>query len=328
MRALITGGTGFVGRHLANYLVSCGDDVACCYRAVANEGLSPEEAHYESSIPLDKRVQTLGLDVCDQGGVRKLVELLRPDAVYHLAAQTFVPDGERSFAGVMQVNFQGSINLFEAVRDISPKTKILYISSSEVYGIPRPGSLPLKESSELRPITNYGVSKAAADLAAFKFAQRDNLDICIARPFPHVGPGQSERFALSSFSKQLAEIKLGKREPVIEVGNLESKRDYSDVSDIIRGYYEALNNGKRGSAYNFCSGKSEPMSDLLQGLIELAEVEVEVKVDESRYRPSEIGDFHGSYSLAEKDLGWKPRVAREPMLHGLLAFWLESLSNS
>jgi GDP-4-dehydro-6-deoxy-D-mannose reductase len=217
------------------------------------------------------------------------------------------------------------LNLLDSVEKFSPQSRVLFVSSSEVYGEPRPGTLPLKESSELRPISTYGVTKSTADLLAGKYAFRNNVNVIRVRPFPHLGPGQNSCFAISSFARQLAEIKLGKSEPVISVGNLEAKRDYSDVSDIVRGYREAVLNGKRGDVYNLCSGQSIEIGELLQRLIGVAEVEVEVKEDPARMRPVDITDMYGSHEKATRDFGWKPRIDLDGTLHSLFAFWVEQL---
>ena len=319
MRALITGGFGFAGRHLAQYLASCGDDVALTYiPAAKSEG--------ENTTPLPRTSQSIALDVTDQKAVKQFVALAKPDAIYHLAAKTFVPDAETDFDSYLQVNLRGTLNLLEAIVESSPETKFLCVSSAEVYGDPWPGSLPYTESSTMRPATNYGVTKVAADALAFKYAHHNGVQAVRVRPFPHIGPGQSDRFAISSFAKQVAEIKLGKKEPIIKVGNLEAKRDYSDVSDIVRGYRDALLNGKRGEAYNLCSGQSVVVGDLLKKLIEIAEVQAEIVVDPERYRPVDIPDLYGSYQKAQKDFGWKPRIKLEGTLSSIFAYWMERVS--
>ncbi|MCB0322966.1 MAG: GDP-mannose 4,6-dehydratase [Bdellovibrionales bacterium] len=322
MRALITGGHGFVGRHLAHHLVRCGDDVAVTYLPTREPGADPEH------LALPNPVQSLALDVTDTEAVNKVLSLLKPDALYHLAAVAFVPDGESDPRRVFDINTFGTENLLAGVLKHSPETRVLYVSSSEVYGHPRLGTLPLTEAAELRPTSVYGVTKACADLTVFKYCHRDGVHSVRIRPFSHIGPGQSDRFAISSFAKQVAAVKLGKQEPVIKVGNLDVKRDYSDVSDIVRGYREALLNGKAGEVYNLCSGQSVLLSDILQKLISLADVEVEVVQDPTRVRTVDCADIYGSYDKASKDFGWKPRVEQEAMLDSLLAYWLDFLSAS
>ncbi len=329
MRALVTGGHGFVGRHLAQHLVQCGDDVAITYYSVPGaDGVKSEpETDVENKVGLPKTVQMLSLDVCDAKAVREVVSLLRPDVIYHLAAISFVPDGEKDPERVFEVNTRGTTNFLNAIRECSPETRLLYVSSSAVYGEPRPGALPVTEASELRPNTEYALSKVTADLQVYKSGYRDGLHVIRIRPFQHIGPGQSDRFAISSFAKQIANIKLGKSEPIIKVGNLEVKRDYSDVSDIVRGYREAILNGKSGEVYNLCSGGSVSIQELLNMLIERAGIEVEVVQDPSRVREGEVPEVYGSYDKAQRDFGWKPRVEREAMIDSILAYWLETLSD-
>lgn len=322
MRVLVTGGTGFVGRHLARHLVQCGDNVALTYLPgeVDTDPLS-------TGMSVPKTVQAMALDVTDKQSVSQLVAVSQPDSILHLAGLTFVPEAERDRNRVFAVNYGGTLNLLDAVKERSPHTKILVVSSSEVYGEPRPSSLPLTEAAELRPVNAYAASKAAADICCFPYAFRDQIDVVRVRPFPHIGPGQSDRFALSSFSRQLAEIKLGQREAVIEVGNLEAKRDYSDVHDIVKGYREALLNGKRGEVYNFCSGKSHAIGEILERLIRFAGLEgkVEVREDPERVRPVDIADVYGDYSKAQKDFGWRPRTELDLTLRSLIDYWLEEL---
>lgn len=320
MRTLITGGYGFVARHLAQHLVSCGDDVAVtCHGA---DKIPGSEAS-SNAVQLPSSVQTMVLDVTDSKAVKDLVSVLNPDAIYHLAAMAFVPSGEINFEEVFRVNTFGTLNVLNAVLECSPRSRVLVVSSSEVYGSPRPKTLPVNELSELRPISAYGVSKAAADLAAFQYSQKKNLEVIRVRPFPHIGPGQSSVYAISSFAEQLARIKAGRAKPIIRVGNLESKRDYSDVSDIVRGYREALLNGKRGEVYNLCSGKSVQIGEILQRLIAIAEVEVEVQEDASRLRAVDVPEIYGSFERATREFGWRPRIDLEATLHSLFAYWAE-----
>jgi len=328
MRVLITGGLGFVGRHLSQYLVSCGDDVALTYKpgdSQTSVGLKMAPGQ-DKGVSIPTSAQTLALDIRNKQSVEQLIALLKPDAIYHLAGITFIPDAEQHVDELFAVNVKGTQNILEAVVKHSPKTRVLYVGSSQVYGEPRPGSLPVTEAAELRPVSVYGVSKATADLMTFTFAFREGVHAVRIRPFTHTGPGQSDVFALSSFAKQVAQIKLGKAEPQIKVGNLEVKRDYSDVSDIVRGYHEALLNGKKGEVYNLCSGRSVQIGEVLKTLLKVAEVEAEIVVDPDRVRAGDVSDMYGSYQRAQKDFGWKPRIDLEGTLHSLFAYWIEELS--
>jgi len=323
MRALVTGGYGFAGRHLAHHLVSCGDDVAACYHPAEKTSDAPASENW--ATPLPQSAQSLALDVSDEKAVDELVALTKPEAIYHLASLTFVPSGELNQREVFDVNALSTFHFLNAIAKHSPETRFLFVSSAEVYGDPALGSLPLNERSELRPVSVYGIAKATADLACFKYSFRGNLHTIRIRPFNHIGPGQADHFSVSSFAKQLAEIKLGRKEPVLYVGNLEAKRDFSDVSDIVRGYREALLNGKRGAAYNLCSGVSIEVGELLQKLIACAEVDVEIVVDPSRVRAVDIADLYGDFSKAQKDFGWKPRIDLEGTLSSIFAHWVEVL---
>lgn len=317
MKALVTGGFGFAGRHLASHLFKCGDVVALTY-------VSKSDSEDES-IPIPRTAQSIALDVTDKPSVESVVSLMRPDVIYHLAAITYVPESQDNPQKTIDVNLGGTENIINAVAKYSPDTKILFVGTSHAYGAPRPGALPQTELSELRPDNPYSLSKAYADLACYHAAATKNLNIVRVRPFQHTGPGQSERFALSSFAKQIAEIKLGKRERQISVGNLEVRRDYSDVSDIVRGYREAALNGKNNEVYNLCSGKSELLSELLNLMIKRSGEDIEVVVDPARVREIDVPDVYGSYARANKDFGWAPRVTQEAMIDTLLAYWLERL---
>lgn len=323
MKVLVTGGYGFAGRHLAQYLVSCGENVAVTY--LPSQDNPATTAAPKGGVAIPESAQSFALDLSDRKAVAEIIAVLKPDAIYHLAGISFVPAADVDVFKTFQINTFGTMNLLDALAQSSKHSRILVVSSAEVYGEPRPGTLPLTEQAVLRPVNAYAVSKAAADLAAFKYFFSDHLHVIRVRPFPHIGPGQNEAFSISGFTKQIAEIKLGLKPPKIKVGNLEAKRDFSDVSDIVRGYREALLNGKRGEVYNLCSGQSISIGGMLQKLIKVADVEVEIEVDSSRLRPIDIPDLYGSYDKAQHDFGWKPRIDLEGTLHSLLAYWVEYL---
>ena len=332
MRALIVGGYGFAGRHLASYLVRCGDDVAVTYvpedrvEVQATQGGTKQLAKTANRVALPQQAQTMALDITDRKAVEQIIMLLKPDALYHLAAISSVKEGESAGNRVFDINFGGTLNLLDAVRQHSPETRFLFVSSAEVYGEPRPGTLPVSETAELRPQNSYAVSKAAAEMAVYEAHARHGLHTVRVRPFPHIGPGQSEKFALASFAKQIAQIKLRKKDSNVSVGNLEVKRDYSDVLDVVRAYREAMENGKPGEAYHICSGEGKSMNDLVQLLIKCAGVEVELVQNPELVRAVDVSELYGSSQKALRDFGWKPRVEREASMDSLLAYWMESLA--
>ena len=330
MRALITGGLGFAGTHLSRHLAECRDDVAVTYMPEKNSStpksdlLRKLEQARKDVIP--KQAQHVALDITNREHLDQILTLMKPDVIYHMAGISYVPDGESDPDLVFKVNTFGTRNLFDSVKKCCPGARVLFVSTGEVYGMPRVGTQAFLETSELRPVSNYAASKAAAEMIAHKYVNRDGLQIIIARPFAHVGPYQEDTFSLSSFAKQVALVKLGRKEPILEVGNIEVKRDFSDVSDIVRGYRESAINGRVGEVYNLCSGSSVMLKDLIDSLIKIAGVEIEVKVAEDRVRAVDIPEYFGSYQKAQKDLGWKPRVETESTLAGLFAYWMEFLN--
>jgi GDP-4-dehydro-6-deoxy-D-mannose reductase len=321
MRALITGGVGFVGTHLSRHLVECRDSVAVTYLPI-QKGTKDLE---ERLAILPKSIQSVALDVGDKAALGQILSLMQPEVIYHLAAISFVPDGEGAQDKVLNINAFGTRNIIEAIKEHSPKTRLLLVSSSQVYGAPRVGSQAILETAELRPNNHYGVSKALAEHFLVRAVLADELDGVIARPFPHIGPLQEDRFSLSSFAKQITEIKLGKKAPVLEVGDLSVKRDFCDVSDVVRGYRDMVLNGKSGEAYNLCSGVSFELAEFVNMMLKLAGVEAEIKQDPARMRPADIQEHLGSYQKANREFGWKPRVEVEAMLNSMLSYWEEAL---
>ncbi len=321
MRALITGGVGFVGTHLSRHLVDCRDSVAVSY--LPSQKGTDQLSQRLSIMP--KLVQSVALDVCDPSDLGQILSLMQPEVVYHLAALSFVPQGEGAQDEVIRVNATGTRNVIEAMKEHCPKSRLLLVSSSQVYGVPRVSSQAILETAEMRPNNFYGISKALAEHYLVKSVLDGDLDGVIARPFPHIGPYQEDRFSLASFSKQITEIKLGRREPVLEVGDLSVKRDFCDVSDVVRGYRDMALNGKPAEAYNLCSGVSYELAEFVSMMIKLAGVEIEIKQDPARLRPNDIQEHLGSYQKAQKDFGWKPRVEVEAMLSSMLSYWEEAL---
>jgi len=323
MRALITGGVGFVGTHLSRHLVECRDNVAVTYLP-SQKGTSQLN---ERLAVLPKTIQSVALDVSDPGALGQIFSLMKPEVIYHLAAISFVPQGEGSQDEVIKVNSYGTKNIIEAMKEHCPKSRMVLVSSSQVYGTPRVASQAIQETAEIRPTNFYGISKALAEHFLVRAVLAGDIDGVIARPFPHIGPHQEDRFSLSSFSKQITEIKLGKKEPVLEVGDLSVKRDFCDVSDVVRGYRNMALNGKPAEAYNLCSGASYELAEFVSMMIKLAGVEIEIKQDPARLRPVDIQEHLGSYQKANRDFGWKPRVEVEAMLSSMLSYWEETLQS-
>ncbi len=291
MRALVTGARGFVGRYLLDALRREGADVFGC------GGPNDSDGHHAI------------VDLGDIETIRCALDAFRPTVVFHLAAQTFVPDALRSPMETYEANTMGSARLAEAVRTYagSPRPRILFTSSAEVYGARAASEYPLRERLDLRPANPYGASKAAAEAILLAEARSFGLDVVITRAFNHIGPGQDERFVVASFAAQLARIAAG-GPPQLLVGDLEAARDFLDVRDVVRAYIALARDGERGEIYNVCSGGAVPIRDVLRELILIARVPVEVREDPARIRSSEVPLSVGSPEKLRARTGWEPQI--------------------
>lgn len=319
MRVLITGITGFAGSHLADYLLADHPDVkifgTCRWR-------SPmiNIAH------LTDRVELIEADLQDYSSVHRAVEIARPDAIFHLAAQSFVPTSWNAPAATLDTNVVGQINLFEAVRALAIDPTIQIACSSEEYGLVYPEETPIKETNPLRPLSTYAVSKVAQDYLGYQYFQSYGIKAIRTRGFNHTGPRRGQVFVTSNFARQLARIKAGHQEPIIRVGNLEAIRDFTDVRDMMRAYWLAVHRAKPGEVYNIASGEGIKIADLLDRLIALTDVEVEIRQDPERMRPSDVEILLGDSSKFRADTGWEPEITFEQTLKDIVEYWRERVA--
>ncbi len=317
MRVLITGITGFVGSHLAEYALAQGADVVGSLR------WRSKTEHIEH---LRQRVTLLESDLRDLFSVRTLLEQARPDFIVHLAAQSFVAASWQTPSETFYTNVISQMNLFEGMRQFGSHARFLVIGSSEEYGLVYPEELPIRETNALRPLSPYAVSKVAQDLMGFQYFKSYGMDIVRARAFNHTGPRRGETFATSNFARQVAEIEAGVREPVVSVGDLKPTRDFSDVRDIVRGYWALLDHGVAGEVYNLCSGKDHAIEWVLNFLLARSKVpRIEVRQDPSRLRPSDVPVLRGSSEKAERATGWRPTIPLEQTLNDLLEYWRQRI---
>lgn len=305
MKALVTGANGFAGHYLVQHLLSQGDQVL--------GGVVTE-------VTPDFPCQTVAMDVQNLEQCREVVATYDPEVIYHLAGMAFAPRAESDFNAALLLNVGGVHNVLRAAEVLGRPTKVLIVSSAEVYGRVSPADLPLTENCAVRPAHNYSLSKLLAETVAQRFAQYGHVDPIIVRPFNHIGPGQSRDFVVSSFAYQLAQIQLGKQDAVIEVGNLEAKRDFTDVRDIVRAYRLALTKGR--GIYNLGSGKSIAIQQILDMLIEISGLKVTVKPDPSRMRRAEVPEVYGSYDRAQSELGWEPQLPLRDTLRSVYEYWV------
>ncbi len=315
MKLLITGITGFVGSHLAEYLLSeKKDEVFGIYRW---------RSRMENIAHLLDKISLLEADLRDPFATREVIRKIRPDGIFHLAAQSYVPMSWLAAQETLMTNIISELNIFEAVRAENLDCRIQIAGSSEEYGYVLPEETPIKETNPLRPLSPYGVSKVAQDLLGYQYYKSYQLKVIRTRAFNHEGPRRGDVFVTSNFCKQVAEIEKGKREPVVYVGNLSAVRDFTDVRDVVRAYYLALTKGKPGEVYNIARGKGYQIKEVLDIIISFSKVKIKVEVDPKRLRPSDVMLLIGDATKIKNELGWKPEIPIEKTLKDLLDYWRE-----
>lgn len=311
-RVLITGITGFAGSHLAEFLLKKKFEIY---------GVCRWRANRDNILHLNKKLKLIEADLLDAHSLDSLMIEVRPEYIFHLAAQSFVPASWTSPAVTLETNVVGTANLFESVRRAQIDPVIQIACSSEEYGLVKEDEVPVKETNPLRPLSPYGVSKVAMDHLGYQYFKSYGMKIIRTRGFNHTGPRRGEVFAESTFAKQIAAIEKRKREPVIYVGNLEARRDYSDVRDMVRGYFLAVTKGEPGEVYNLCSGKAWRIGDCLEMLLKMSKVKVKIRQDPLRMRPSDIPILLGDNSKFVKKTGWQPEIPFKKTLKDLLDYW-------
>ena len=313
MRLLITGITGFVGSHMAEFALAHGAEVS---------GSMRWRSKTENIDHLRARITLVECDLRDLSSVRNLLDITEPTHVVHLAAQSFVAASWKAPAETLTTNIISQVNLLEAMRGLRISPRFLAVGSSEEYGLVHPDELPIKETNPLRPLSPYAVSKVTQDMMGYQYFKSYGLPIVRTRAFNHEGPRRGDVFVTSNFARQIVEIEAGIREPVIFVGDLKPKRDYSDVRDIVRGYWALLERGEPGEVYNLCSGKSWPIQHVLDFLLGQSRVKgIAVKIDPARLRPSDVMELEGDPGKIQRALGWKVEIPFEQTLTELLDYW-------
>ncbi|MHB8993023.1 MAG: GDP-mannose 4,6-dehydratase [Chloroflexota bacterium] len=318
-KALITGAAGFVGKHLARYLAAVSPDTRIYGIAL------PGEATADIQRELGPRIEIQTGNLTDADRVREILEGVKPNWIFHLAAQAFVPTAFADPTGTLVNNIVGQVNLLQSILTWEEKPTVVVICSNEEYGMVAPEDLPLRETAPFRPANPYAVSKVAQDMLGYQYHVAYGLPIVRIRPFNHIGPGQSDRFVASSFARQIAEAELGLRHPVLQVGNLEAERDYSDVRDIVRGYRLAALHGAPGDVYNLGSERAVSTRHLLDLLLTQSRVQMQVEQDPSRLRPADIPRVVADCSKFRALTGWRAEIPLEQTLADTLAYWRETL---
>jgi GDP-4-dehydro-6-deoxy-D-mannose reductase len=312
-KTLITGATGFAGAHLIRHLLKKNEHVIF--------GTYLEDSSLDRFGELNNKIQLEKIDLQETEKVAKLIEKIKPDIVYHLAAFTSTSLSFGSPAEVITNNVSSQANILEALRKLGLKTKILIVSSGDIYGKVRKEDLPIDEETPLNPTNPYSVSKITQDFLALQYFLAYGLNIVRVRPFNHIGPGQSPNFAIPAFSKKIAEIEKGKIKPILKVGNLESRKDFTSVLDVVKAYDLILDKGVPGEVYNIGSGKSYKIGDVLNKLLSFSKLPITVETDKSLLRPVDDAEFICDYSKLNKATGWKPEVSIDEMLLKTLDYW-------
>ena len=313
-KVLITGINGFVGSHLAEYILE--NNLGEVYGTV--RGKTPSYVNIEK---IRDKINVMSCDLVDAFSTDNVIKEVQPDLVFHIAAQAFVPSSWKSPAETMNSNVMGSLNLFEAIRrnDIDPRIQIA--CSSEEYGLVLPNEVPIKETNPLRPLSPYGVSKVAMDLLGYQYFKSYGMKIVRTRAFNHSGPRRGQEYVDSNWARQVALIEKGKQKPELFVGSLTARRDFTHVRDIVRAYWIAATKATPGEVYNICTGKDYSMQEVLDMLLKLTNKKIKVTQDPERMRPSDVEILLGDCSKFKKETGWKPEISYEQTLKETLDYW-------
>lgn len=291
---LVTGAGGFVGKHV---------------RAAVEAGAFGR--YSMASIPAN-------FEIRDEDQTDSLIADTQPDAVIHLAAQSFVPRSFEDPRGTLETNLIGTLNVLRALSRVHFAGRLLYVSSGDVFGLVPDGDLPVTEALKPKPRSPYAVSKIAAEELCLQWLRAHRLDVVIARPFNHIGPGQAADFAIPSFARQIIEIERGDRPAVLDVGDIDTTRDFTDVRDVVAAYAKLLQCGKSGSTYLIGSGVEYRMRDLIGLMCEACHVSPEIRQDPARMRPAEQRRMVADASLLRGDTGWKPKYTMKQTLDDVL----------
>lgn len=317
LTVLITGVNGFVGSHLAE---------ACAQRGWAVHGtVRNHRSPLEHLAGVGDRVSLHRCDVNDAPSVHRTMREVQPQIVFHLAAQSFVPDSWRAPEHTLETNVIGTLHILEAARALKAPPTVQIASSSEAYGLVKPEEAPITEAQPLRPLSPYGVSKAACDLLGQQYAASYGLRVVVTRAFNHEGPRRGAAFAVSDWAKQIAEAERGLRPPVVKHGSLTAVRDITDVRDTVQGYLAAVARGAQGRVYNLASGRGHKMGEILDTLLAASTMRIGKLLDTTRMRPSDVPLLIGDSSRACAELGWTARFPLERTLTDTLDYWRTTL---
>lgn len=306
-KGLVIGAAGFVGNYLIEEMVKNGMEA------------------YATKLPHEKlenpNAKVLDLDIMDKDAIVSLLFEVRPDYIFHLAAQSSVGLAWKNPGLTIDVNIKGGVNVMDAIRELFYKPRVLLIGSGEEYGHIQPGETPICEENHLRPGNIYAATKVCQNMIGSIYSKAYDMELMMVRAFNHIGPGQAPMFVVSDFCKQVAEIEKGLREPVMRVGNLAAKRDFTDVRDVVRAYVLLVQAGTAGETYNVGSGNAQAIQEILDLIVSMSEVEIQVEVDPNKLRPVDVPIIEADITKLNRLTGWQPQIPLKETIKETLDFW-------
>ena len=308
MKALVVGGGGFVGPYLVKHLKE-------------EQGMEVYVTKTEKET-LDMDCSGIyDLDILELNQVTELLNKIRPDYIFHLAAQSSVAYSWKNPGLTIDVNIKGCVNLLDGIRQLDYKPRVLLIGSGEEYGHIKDGECPIVEDNVLRPGNIYAATKSCQNMLGKIYSDAYDMDVMMVRAFNHIGPNQTPVFVVADFCKQVADIENGLSEPVIYVGNLSARRDFTDVRDVVRAYAMLVKDDKRGETYNVGRGHAVAIQEILERIVALSDKDIEVRVDESKLRPVDVPIIEPDITKIRETVGWEPEIELETTLKETLEYW-------
>jgi GDP-4-dehydro-6-deoxy-D-mannose reductase len=309
MRILITGAAGFVGKYCIEH-----------FKNVLKWEVFATKLENET-ISEVADVKTFDMNLLNQNSIANALIGSKPDYILHLAAQSSVGVSWKNPQITADINIKGTVNLLDSVRKLLINPKIILVGSSEEYGYLPEGVSVVSEKTPLNPGNFYAISKTAQNMTGALYARAYGMNICMTRAFNHIGAGQSEIFVASDFAKQVAMIECGLQKNVIKVGNIEAKRDFSDVRDVVTAYEKIFLKGKTGETYNIGSGKATSIKSLLETLISFSDKDIKISVDPKKLRPLDVPEVRADISKIQQHTDWTPEHNLEDTLLDVLNYW-------
>lgn len=306
-KGLVIGAAGFVGSYLIDEMCACGIE------AYATK-LPHETLEKDNAIVYD-------LDIMDKNAIASLLFEIRPDYIFHLAAQSSVGLAWKNPGLTIDVNIKGSVNVMDALRELFYKPRVLLIGSGEEYGHICPGETPITEENSLRPGNIYAATKVCQNMIGSIYSKAYDLELMMVRAFNHIGPGQAPMFVVSDFCKQVAEIEKGLREPLMKVGNLAAKRDFTDVRDVVKAYVKLVQTGVPGETYNVGSGNAKAIQEILDLIVSMSEADIKVEIDPNKLRPVDVPIIEADITKIRELTGWQPQISLEQTIQETLDYW-------